>query len=170
MENLELTKVYAADVSDIDIDETAELEIEKNMASKNHARIQSRLAKMLNVQYDENFDIYTEFEIELLEKRVIPDLSIYPIEPSDWKNDVIRGDTAPLLAIEILSPRQAFNDITDKIHTIYFPSGMASVWVVLPPVESIMVFKPNQKTQTFNEGLLKDAASGFEVDLDKVFR
>ena len=157
-------------MSDIDIDDTAEPAIEKNMASKNHARIQSRLAKILSVQYDEKFDIYTEFEVELLEKRVIPDVSIYPIEPSNWKNDVVRGDTAPLLAIEILSPKQAFNDITDKIHTIYFPAGMASVWVVLPPVESIMVFKPNQKTKTFNEGILKDAASGFEVDIDKVFK
>jgi hypothetical protein len=47
---------------------------------------------------------------------------------------------------------------------------MKSAWVVLPPVESIMLFQPNQKTKTLNEGILKDAASGFEIDLDKVFK
>ena len=169
---MELTKAYPTYSSDVDVDkdETAEPEIEKSMASKNHARIQSRLAKILSVQYDESFDIYTEFEVELIGKRVIPDVSIYPIEPSDWLNDVIRGNSVPLLAIEILSPRQAFNDIMDKIHNVYFPAGMKSVWVVIPPAEVIMIFKPNKKTKTFDEGVLKDAASGFDIDLGKVFR
>ena len=33
-----------------------------------------------------------------------------------------------------------------------------------------MLFKPNEKTHTFNEGIFKDTTSGFEVDLDKVFK
>lgn len=174
---MDLVKEYSStDSSEVEnygnskYESSAEPEIEKNMASKNHAKIQSRLAKILGNHYDENYDIYTEFEIELVGKRVIPDVSIHPLEPSDWKKDVVRGNEAPLLAIEIISPKQAFNEIVDKIYNVYFPAGMKSAWVVLPPVESIMLFQPNQKTKTLNEGILKDTASGFEIDLDKVFK
>jgi Uma2 family endonuclease len=151
-------------------DETAEPVIEKNTASRNHAKIQSRLAKDLGNNYDENYDIYTEFEIELLGKKVIPDVSILPIQPSDWKNDLIRGQEAPILVIEILSPKQAFNDITDKIYNIYFPAGVSSAWVVLPPTESVMVFTPNDDIKTIRRGIVKDDTSGFEVDFSKIFR
>lgn len=147
----------------------AESEISKSMSSRNHAKIQSRMAKILGNQYDENYDILTEFEVELLGKRVVPDVCICPYEPSNWQHDVIRGAELPLLLVEILSPRQAFEDIMEKIRDIYFPAGAKSVWVVLPSTESIVVFKPNIKPQTFNQGILKDATSGFEIDLDKVF-
>lgn len=148
----------------------AEPEMSKNMASKNHGKIQSRLAAVLNYNYDEAFDIYTEFELELLGKRVVPDLSVFPLEPSNWQRDVIRGKDIPVLAIEIVSPKQAFNDIVEKVNDVYFPAGMSSVWVVLPPAESIMIFKPNVKPQIFNEGILKDPISGFDVDLKRIFK
>ncbi len=147
----------------------AESEISKNMASRNHAKIQSRMAKILGIQYDENYDILTKFEVELVGKRVVPDVCICPYEPSNWQKDVIRGSELPLLLVEILSPRQAFEDIMEKIRDVYFPAGAKSVWVVLPSTESVVVFKPNLKPQTFNQGVLKDAASGFDIDLDKVF-
>ena len=147
----------------------AESEIRKSMASRNHAKIQSRMAKILGINYDENYDVLTEFEVELVGKRVVLDVCICPFEPSNWQNDVIRGSELPLLLVEILSPRQAFDDIMDKIREIYFPAGAKSVWVVLPSAESIIVFKPNTKPQTFNQGILKDADSGFDIDLDKIF-
>ena len=148
----------------------SEPEIEKNRTSKNHAKIQSRLAKDLGVNYDEKYDVLTEFEIELVGKKVIPDVCLLPIEPSDWKNDLIRGQDAPILAIEILSPRQAFSDITDKIYNIYFPAGVKSAWIVLPPTESVMVFTPNDDIKTIRRGIVKDETSGFEVDLAKIFK
>ncbi len=168
---MELKTMLLTTHSDIDIyEQDAEIEIEKNMASKNHAKIQSRLAKVLGNAYDENYDILTEFEIELVGKKVIPDVSILPAEPSDWKNDLIRGEDAPILAIEILSPKQAFNDITDKIYNVYFPAGVRSAWVVLPPTESVMVFTPDDEVKTYRRGIVKDSASGFEVDLAKIFK
>jgi Uma2 family endonuclease len=169
---MDLTTMLLAANQNIDVDiyeQAAEPEIEKTMASKNHAKIQSRLAKILGNAYDENFDIFTEFEVEIVGKKVIPDVSIYPIEPSDWDNDVIRGDTAPILAIEILSPRQAFDEVVTKIKEVYFPAGSKSAWIVLPKTRMVMLFTPDDEIQTFRKGILQDKASGFDIDLNKVF-
>jgi Uma2 family endonuclease len=164
-----LDTVYSTTLEQDPYERLAESEISKSMASRNHAKIQSRMAKILGNQYDENYDVLTEFEVELVSKRVVPDVCICPLEPSNWQNDVIRGSELPLLLVEILSPRQAFDDIMEKIRDIYFPAGAKSVWVVLPSAESIMVFKPHSKPATFSQGILKDATSGFDIDLDKVF-
>jgi Uma2 family endonuclease len=151
-------------------EDTAEPEIDKNMASRNHAKIQSRLAKELGNNYDEKYDILTEFEVELLGQRVVPDVSIFPIEPSNWKKDTIRGTAAPLLAIEILSPRQSYDEVVTKIREVFLPSGVRSAWFILPSTEMILVFTPDENVYTVNKGILKDAASGFDIDLGKIFR
>ena len=141
----------------------------KPMPSKNHAILQMEIGFELKTQFGNQFDIFPELSLDLTSGKAVPDLCIYEKTPRNWQVDVIKTKEAPLLAIEILSPKQSLNDIVDKMNDIYFPAGMKSVWVVLPPAESIMVFKPNEKTQTYNEGILKDAASGFELNLDKIF-
>lgn len=146
-----------------------ELERNKPMPSLNHARIQASLIWLLISAYRKEYDILSELKVDFPVKPAVPDVCIYPITPADWQNDVIKRVDIPLLAIEILSSRQVFDDIMDKIQKIYFPAGMASVWVVLPSAQSIMIFTPNAKPQTFTSGIMHDAASGFEVDLDKIF-
>ena len=153
------------------LDMQYEQERGKPMPSKNHSIIQGNAYFELRNQYGNQFDIFPELSLDLIlgEPGAVPDLCIYDKTPRDWDNDVIKTKVPPLLAIEILSPRQVFDDITDKIKNIYFPSGMKSVWVVLPKVQSVMLFRPNQKTEMFNQGILKDEASGFELDIDKIF-
>ena len=146
-----------------------ELERNKPMPSLNHARIQASLVWLLTTNYRKEYDILSELTIDFPVKPAVPDVCIYPITPADWQNDVIKRVDIPLLAIEILSPRQIFDDIIDKIQKIYFPAGMASAWVVLPSVQSVMIFTPNAKPQMFTSGIMRDAASGFEIDLDKIF-
>jgi Uma2 family endonuclease len=146
-----------------------ELERNKPMPSLNHAKIQARLVWQLTNSYREEYDILPELSIAFPTKPAVPDIAIYPKVADDWKNDIIKRTELPLLAIEILSPRQIFDDIMDKINDIYFPAGLKSTWVVLPSAQSVMIFTPNAKPQTFNSGIMHDAASGFEVDLDKIF-
>jgi Uma2 family endonuclease len=143
----------------------------KPMPSKNHSIIQGNAYFELRNQYGDQFDIFPELSLDLIAgvPGAVPDLCIYDKTPRNWDDDVIKTKVPPLLAIEILSPRQAFDDITDKIRNIYFPAGMKSVWVVLPKVQSVMLFRPNQKAEMLNQGILKDAASGFELDIDKIF-
>ncbi len=141
----------------------------KPLPSKNHSIIQGNACFELRNQYGNQYDILPELSLDLTSGKAVPDLCIYEKTPRNWQEDVIKTKEAPLLAIEILSPKQNFNDITDKIKDVYFPAGMKSAWVILPSVESVMVIKPNQKTKTYNEGVLVDEASGFELDLDKIF-
>jgi Uma2 family endonuclease len=171
---MELVKTFSTTTSEAQPSENSyevqyEQERGKPMPSKNHAIIQGNTYFELRNQYNDKFDVLTELSLELTSGRAVPDLCIYEKAPRNWQVDVIKTKEAPLLAIEILSPKQNFNDIVDKMNDIYFPSGMKSVWVILPPAESVMVFKPNEKTQTYNEGILKDVASGFELNLDKIF-
>ncbi len=143
----------------------------KPMPSKNHSIIQGNVYFELRNQYGNQFDIFPELSLDLIPNTpgAVPDICIYDKTPRNWQVDVIKTKNPPLLAIEILSPRQIFDDITDKINNIYFPAGMKSVWVVLPQIESVMLFRPNQKTETYNQGILKDTASGFELNIDKIF-
>jgi Uma2 family endonuclease len=147
-----------------------ELERGKPMPSVNHSLAQIRLAVSLDKNYSENFQVYPELEIAFPIKNCIPNLSIYPIEKTNWLKDSIRRKDIPLLVIEILSSRQAFDEIVEKVNDIYFPAGLKSAWVVLPSAQSIMLFKPNEKPQTYNDGILKDEASGFSVDLSSIFK
>ncbi len=169
---MELSENLITDTTYADVyEQPAEVEIHKNMASRNHAKIQSRLAKVLGNSYDENYDVFTEFEMELIGKKVIPDVSMLPLQPSNWQKDEIRGTEPPILAIEILSPRQSYDEIVTKIREIYLPAGVRSVWFIIPSTGIIQIFTPDSKIRTIAEGgILKDTASGFEVDLSKIFR
>ncbi len=146
-----------------------ELERNKPMPSLNHAIVQSRLCQELSWAYNEEFDILPELDIQFLNRKVVPDISIYPKSNNDWDNDSLVMTDLPLGVIEILTYRQPLDDIFERIHHVYFPAGLKSVWGVLPSAQSVMIFTPNAKPKTFNSGIMHDAASGFEIDLDKIF-
>jgi Uma2 family endonuclease len=157
-------------IVEIDVEQQYQKERNKPMPSKNHSRIQGRLAYLLLKNYGEKFDIFPEFELELLGKKTVPDVTIFPISPSDWENDELRSKDAPILAIEILSPKQASGVLTKKIRTNYFKAGVKSAWIVFPDLKNIVVLHPNGNIQTYYHGILHDTASGFDVDLNEVFK
>ncbi len=142
----------------------------KPMPSLNHAKLQALIAAYFVVNYGDIYDIFTEIEVELLDKRAVPDLAIYPIQATDWESDVIRRTDAPILTIEILSPKQALDDILSKIRTIYFPGGVQSSWVVIPAMRTISVMTLDKKIKSYTEGIVNDEVSGFEIDLNKIFK
>jgi hypothetical protein len=146
-----------------------ELERNKPAPSFRHSIAQSRFCRELTSTYGEAFDILPELDIQFLNRKVVPDVSIYPKSKADWHNDILVMTDLPLLTIEILTYRQPIDDIFERIHHVYFPAALKSIWVVLPSVQSVMIFTPNAKPQMFTSGIMHDAASGFEVDLDKIF-
>jgi Uma2 family endonuclease len=105
-----------------------------------------------------------------LGKKTVPDVSVFPFEPSDWENDELRSKVAPILAIEILSPKQASGILSKKIRTNYFKAGVKSAWIVFPDLKNITVLHPDGNIQTYYRGILKDVEAGFEVDVDEVFK
>ena len=87
-----------------------ENELEETM-SLNHSRLTFRLSYLL-ASYDDEFDIMPELELELLTGRAKPDISIFPNLNYNWEEDIIRFTQPPICAIEILSPTQAFDELT----------------------------------------------------------
>ena len=157
-------------VPEIDVVEQYQKERNKPMPGKTHARIQILLGMNLEMKYGEQYSVFSEFELDLKGKKVVPDLCLYPVVQMDWEDDELRSKIPPTLAIEILSPKQALNDILKKIRDIYFPAGVPSCWLVVPSLRVITVMYPNGKTKIFNEGICKDEVLGFEVDLTTLFK
>ncbi len=147
-------------------DSTSEFFTDDTM-SYNHATIAYRLTKQLS-RYDTQFDILPELEFDLPYGRPKPDLAVCTPGKIDWFKDTIRPTTPPLIAIEILSPRQALSDLTDKTVDIYFPSGVATVWVIIPQLRQLTVLTLTQQ-QPFITGIVQDQHTGIKLDLDALF-
>lgn len=145
-----------------------ELERGKPMPSKNHSRLERRLGVLLT-PYEDKYDIMPELSLELPTGKATPDICLYPKMSFDWLHDEIRMTEPPVLVIEILSPKQTLDDITDKID-IYFGAGVKSYWVVIPPFKTIHILTPDRQTFTFVSGLLKDPATGIEMSVDEIFK
>lgn len=78
---------------------------------------------------------------------------------------------APLLAVEVLSPSDKQEDITEKIE-LYLAAGTAIVWIVEPRFRTVTVYRPDTQPQLFNEQQIISAApnlAGFSVPVAKLF-
>lgn len=141
----------------------------EDIMSVNHSRTIQRISTYLE-RYDDLYDILPELEMKLNGKPVKPDVSVYPNLPEDWDTDVIFITEPPIIAVEVLSPKQAMTDITDKINNIYFPAGVKSVWIVVPLLQTITIRTPDGKKMTFSEGIIKDPVTNIEMPFEQVFR
>lgn len=149
--------------------EFLEYEIDKPMSSKNHARVEARLTNVLMNLYEAEYDILPQISLQFKEKYT-PDISIFPLMEYDWSEDEIRLSTPPIATIEIISPKQALTDVTDKIYKDYFPSGVQSAWVVIPTLRSIHILLPDQSILTFTSGKLHDPVTNIEIEVGAIFK
>lgn len=149
--------------SEIETFETEEI------MSVNHSRTIQRIGTYLE-RYNDRYDILPELEMKLNGKPVKPDISVYPHLPEDWDTDIIFLTEPPIIAIEVLSPKQAMTDITDKINNIYFPAGVQSVWIVIPLLQTLTIRTPDGNKITFSKGVVKDPIINIELPLDHIFR
>ena len=80
-------------------------------------------------------------------------------------------DGVPVLAVEILSPSDTQEGITDKI-TDYLDAGVALVWVVEPVFKTVTVYRPDAPPVMFNITQQLDGGThlpGFRADVAEVF-
>ncbi len=140
----------------------------EDIMSLNHSYLTYTTLKALG-NYDTQYSIMPELEFELVFGRAKPDVSICNKMTINWFDDVVRPKEPPIVAIEILSPKQGLADLTDKFK-IYFPSGVQSIWVIIPTFREIQIITPDLDYISFQKkGLLKDPVTGFEMSLDVVF-
>ena len=150
------------------IENQYELERGKPMPSTNHSQIQTNIVLAL-AKYRKEFSFFTELNLELTSGRAVPDVCIYPKIAINWRKDVLRRPDAPIIAVEILSPRQALDDITTKIDTIYFPADVKVAWIVFPTLQTVHVLTPDGKTKAYTEGVIRDPTTGIEISIDDIF-
>ena len=149
------------------------LEIEEfqteDIMSLNHSRLIQRIGVELE-KFDAEYDILPELELELSSGKCKPDICVFPNLPVDWLNDVIYFNQPPIIAIEILSPKQALGELTDKAFKQYFPAGVKVVWLVVPMLRLIHVVFSNGDIKTFANENLVDDITGISLSLSAIFR
>ncbi len=89
--------------------------------------------------------------------------------PIDLRNDVVAVEEPPLGIVEIMSPKQSFNELIDKASQ-YFKHGVKSCWIVLLPLGNIYVFNtPEDYTIFRSTEILHDPVLDISISLKEVF-
>lgn len=148
-----------------------ETERDKPMPSYNHSLLQLKLGAALINAYSDKFQFHSELELDLpnAQRPSIPDICIYPKKPLDWVNDLLKMKEPPLTTIEILSPMQNIEEIKNKIFINYFPAGVKSAWLVIPSIQTISIYSPDGKVDTFAAGTIHDPSNGIALNLESIF-
>ncbi|WP_165841063.1 Uma2 family endonuclease [Larkinella punicea] len=142
---------------------------EEKMSSRNHSKLQSRLAFLLLLAYQKQYDVFTELDLEFASGKTRPDLCIFPKRTSDWLTDEIVVQDVPLTTLEILSPEQSMNSLLERIYKKHFPAGVKTVWLIVPALQIVSIFLPNRKQINFTEGTITDPETGIQLQLAEIF-
>ncbi len=141
----------------------------EDIMSVNHSKLIHRLSVSLD-RYADQYEILPELELELSTGKCKPDISVFPKLPEDWDNDIIFYNQPPIIAIEIQSPKQATTEITKKMNETYFPAGVQSVWIIIPPLRLVFIQTPDGQKITYTQGTVHDPGTGIAVPFDALFR
>ena len=142
---------------------------DEKMSSLNHSDLQTRLGFLLMLAYRQQYSIYTELDFSFASGKTRPDLSIMPKRKIDWLADEIVMQDVPMTTIEILSPEQSLNSLTERIYKKYFPAGVKTVWLVVPTVQTISILLPDRKQVNFSNGTVIDPITGIQLELTDIF-
>lgn len=161
-------------IDEINLDEAEEF---INVGSFNHGYLMVRLGVLFD-----RLDTYTtvgelsldvsgvdlsKFDLKTREE-IKPDLCLYPKRGLSQPKDILKMREMPLLAVEILSPKQGLYDIVEKFR-LYFELGIRSCWLVEPVLRTVTVYSAGDEWQTFTSGDIVDATLNIRITLDKLF-
>lgn len=148
-----------------------------DVSSFNHALVQANLARLLGnlgkytVCTELSLDIsnieLNQFDIDN-KTEVKPDVCIYLKRGLSVPNDILKMVEMPLLAVEVLSPKQGNYTILEKFK-LYFELGIKSCWLVLPNFNTIIVYSTINKHKIFSEGILTDEVLDIQLPIIEIF-
>ncbi|MEO7524326.1 MAG: Uma2 family endonuclease, partial [Ferruginibacter sp.] len=142
---------------------------DEKMSSLNHSELQTRLGFLLMLAYRQQYSIYTELDFDFASGKTRPDLCVMSKRKVDWLSDEIIMQDVPLTTIEILSPQQSLNSLTERIYEKHFPAGVKSVWLVVPTVQTVSILLPNRQQVNFSSGTVTDPVTGIQLELSEIF-
>ena len=142
---------------------------DEKRSSFNHSELQTRLGFLLMIAYRAEYSILTELDFSFASGKTRPDLCIMPKRKVDWLADEIVVQDVPLTIIEILSPEQSLNSLTDRIYKKHFPAGVKTVWLVVPTVQTVSILLPDRRQVNFASGTVVDPVTGIQLELSDIF-
>jgi Uma2 family endonuclease len=146
-----------------------ERERDKPIPSTLHALITKRIVFQLERSYGDTLEALPELNLSTPGKPTVPDIAVYPKSAIDYVHDVISRTDAPLLTVEILSPKQALNELVDKT-VRYFAFGVRSCWIVLPELQAILIYDQPGRYRFFHDDeTATDTNNALSIDLRSVF-
>ena len=142
----------------------------KRMANLSHSVVQTNLAADFRSAGKDKYLVGSELTVEFPGRTILtPDIAVLPKRVVDWRREPVRYQEVPLMVVEILSPRQGYQEIMDKLD-IYFANGVQSAWVVEPAIQAIAIYQPGiEQPILLQQGEAKDPATGLTVRLEEVF-
>jgi Uma2 family endonuclease len=156
----------------------------QNMGSLNHSIVQARLTGQLD--HEERFTTMIELSLDISQTdlsqfsvkakdELKPDICLYPNHVGlSELTDILKMSEMPLLAIEILSPKQGIDEILAKFKA-YFTLGVKSCWLVTPALKTISVYSAPSSTgsnlfDARRDSELIDEVMGIHLSIQKIFR
>ena len=141
-----------------------------------HSRLQKTLLFILDSWAQNKGRVEPEWAIKLkcngADWIPVPDLTYisYNRLSADWILDEA-CPVAPELAIEIISPGQAFGDLAEKA-TDYLQAGVARVWLIDTKSQTITIFYPDMLPKTFRgtSAIIDDLLPELEITPQQIFQ
>ncbi|MEM7130754.1 MAG: Uma2 family endonuclease [Chloroflexota bacterium] len=152
-----------------------EIEEFDDMGSHNHSMVQANLAYLFKL--DGKYSVYNELSLDVssldsekynVKDEAIPDICIYSKRSLSLPRDILRMTEMPVLAVEVLSPRQGIGSILEKFDA-YFALGIKSCWLVDPLTQTVNVYHAPTKHKTFSEETIVDPVAEIEMSLSAIF-
>lgn len=134
------------------------------MPSLNHSYICIEVIKQLL----DNKNIQPLPELTLnIDNGLTPDVSVFSKNQIklDFLRDIVKFNEMPLLAIEVISPKQNIQDVLEKA-VILIKAGVKAVWIIEPYGRT--VFVTTEQGENINHEDIVET-EGIKVDFSKVF-
>jgi Uma2 family endonuclease len=145
------------------------------MGSHNHSAIQANLTYLL--KRAEKYSVYTELSLDTttldqqkfkFKDEIKPDVCVYPKRGLIRPFDILKMSEMPLLAIEVLSPKQSAYEILEKF-AAYFALGVKSCWLVDPLTAVVSVYSALDSHQNFTAGEVVDSVIELRLPFNEIF-
>lgn len=154
-----------------------ELEETEAMGSFNHGYVQMRLGSLF--EQSGNYTPISELTLDVREidlsrfdvrsrEEIKPDISLYPKRGLSRPQDILRMNEMPLLAIEIVSPKQGLYELIEKIK-VYFELGIHSCWLIEPAINTVTVYASIDEWETYTRGEVTDPALDIRLTVEDIF-
>lgn len=146
-----------------------------DVGSYNHSTVQANIAYLLKRIGKYSVSCELSLDTSQLDKETYsvgaelkPDVCIYPKRSLSKPFDMLKMVEMPLLAVEILSPRQGQFGILKKFEA-YFALGIHSCWLVDTIRDNVTIYSDLNSYETFTIGMVADKIIDVEIPLAEIF-